>query len=230
MPFSSYIPYVGSPCDGVYKSGEDYVFVKHDQQFLENLRMIVDVEDELESTVQQDNCVPSTIRLMCQYYLPSCGDRAGFRVPLPVCVEECNELSEKCPIQWNSFLQKALLDCSAIQNISDNLFKLCPLNGGQPTRKLVNIYEKLFQIFWFRNILAVSTILTGVTLLYSSHVCYTVANFPTDRVNVDDSAKVVIPAATVSAIVAVGLLVVLVVFATLYFVHRRRKRVTLVIR
>ena len=80
MPFSSYIPYAGSPCDSVYKSGEDYVFVRHDQQFLEDLRMIVDFEDELESTAQhaqQDDCVESTIRLMCQYYLihacpPSC--------------------------------------------------------------------------------------------------------------------------------------------------------------
>ena len=136
VPFSSYIPYAGSPCDSVYKSGEDYVFVRHDQQFLENLRMIIDFEDELESTAQQDDCVESTIRLMCQYYLPSCGDRA---VPLPVCEEECNQLSETCPIQWNSFLIKVRADCSGIQNNSDNLFDLCPLNGGQPTRKLVNL-------------------------------------------------------------------------------------------
>ena len=82
MPFSSYIAFAGSPCDSVYESGKDYVFIRHDKQFLDRLRMIADFENQLEASYQ-GNCVESTIRLICHYYLPPCGNSADFTSPAP---------------------------------------------------------------------------------------------------------------------------------------------------
>ena len=124
VPFSPYLLGNGIPCDSVYESGTDYVYIKYSSESLQPLNVIGGVEDVLQKESSSDDfyCMNSIIQMICHYYLPPCGNSTHFEPPTFVCSDVCHLLSQMCPTQWGAFESKLRkesnsLNCSYMENL-----------------------------------------------------------------------------------------------------------------
>ena len=120
------------PCESVYESGTDYVYIKKSSEFFQTLNEIWRIEKKL----QEDStfCMNSTIRMICHHYLPPCGNSTHFEPPTAVCSDACLLQSQMCHTHWSDFekeisnppncshLENALPLCWSDQEISTSKF------------------------------------------------------------------------------------------------------------
>ena len=66
-------------------------------RYLDNLRLFAG----LITGIFRDECQAPAEKLLCQYYLPPCGNSTTFETPKSVCKDTCNYLRENCPNEWN---------------------------------------------------------------------------------------------------------------------------------
>ena len=132
VPFLPYLLGRGIPCDSVYKSGTDYVYIENSSESLQPLNVIGEVEDvlQVESSLNDFYCMNLTIHLICHYYLPSCGNSTHFKPPTFVCSDACHLLSQMCPTHWGAYESKLKgksnpLNCSYIKQNTDPLNHSC---------------------------------------------------------------------------------------------------------
>ena len=50
---------------------------------------------------QEPVCVDMVARIVCNFYFPPCGSEEGVHLPLSVCKEECDYVSETCSDLWD---------------------------------------------------------------------------------------------------------------------------------
>ena len=109
VPFSPYLLGTGGiPCDEVYETGTDYVYIKNGNESLQPLSLLGGIENQLHDLFSTDDCTLSTIRMMCHYYLPPCGNSTHFEPPTSVCSDACVLLSQMCPFHWTYIVESEL--------------------------------------------------------------------------------------------------------------------------
>ena len=111
--FGNCVPYQARdqsiPCDTLYTPGVDHVFVSYQRTsgnidtYLDTIQIALGVI-RLFSAILQDKCYDPSVRILCQYYLPPCGNSTTFQPPASVCMETCNYLREICPNEWNDVI------------------------------------------------------------------------------------------------------------------------------
>ena len=90
-------------CDAIYTPGVDHIYVSYQRtggdlgRYLDNLRLFAG----LITAIFQDECQAPAERILCQYYMPPCGNSTTFEPPKSVCMETCNYLRESCPNEWS---------------------------------------------------------------------------------------------------------------------------------
>ena len=107
-------------CDDLYKVGVDYVYLPNDGNFLKILDDIVRFgEYFLESF---NDCYEQARRVFCHYYLPPCGNSTHFISPTSVCPNNCKQIDEKCPDEWDVLVNdfKFVLESGITQIIDCN--------------------------------------------------------------------------------------------------------------
>ena len=140
VPFSPYLLGSGIPCNNnVYKSGTDYVYIKNSNESFQPLNVIGQIEAELHEN-SLNHCLNSTIRVICHFYLPPCGNSTHFEPPTSVCSDACLLQSEMCPTHWRAFESELrrinnTLSCSNVENAVGPFPHSCS-NVGVDTSKL----------------------------------------------------------------------------------------------
>ena len=121
--YGSCIPFSLSPtlnfseslCEGVYQKGKDYVYIskqKTVEYYTNILNAIGEMENFLKENFVEDECTNTTLRMICHYYLPPCGNSTYFEHPTSVCEAACEQQSEKCQSLLDYFKQRAKFNCS----------------------------------------------------------------------------------------------------------------------
>ena len=112
----------GIPCDSVYDVKNDYVYISSLLEMLEPLRVIAEYEHQYDVI----GCPQSTLRMVCQLYLPPCGNSTHFEPPISVCSHGCYLQNHICPTYWENWenllfhTENNLLSCSRAENIIPN--------------------------------------------------------------------------------------------------------------
>ena len=92
-----------SPCDDLYTSGVDYVFVpfsRYKGKYSMLMKSIVIFGPQLLSGF--DKCYDIAKRVICHFYLPPCGNTTSFETPTSVCEDTCHAVQDACGTQWES--------------------------------------------------------------------------------------------------------------------------------
>ena len=91
-----------SPCDDVFESGVDYVYISHSRfrgrfsRFMDN---IIKFGPQLLANLE--NCYDIARQVICHFYLPPCGNSTHFEPPTSVCSDTCYQLRDLCPTEWD---------------------------------------------------------------------------------------------------------------------------------
>ena len=107
-------------------SGTDYVYLSNEvtRSFYEELLKIIHEAENALEEIFIDECTNTTKTMICNYYLPPCGDAARLTTPASVCPTACEEQSRRCPSQWTWFQQKLADVMKDPLNCSDTDFLL----------------------------------------------------------------------------------------------------------
>lgn len=108
--FGSCVPYPARdqsiPCDALYTPGVDHIFVSYRRtggnidRYLDR----IEVTAGLVLAVFRDECQDAAVRVLCQFFLPPCGNSTIFEPPTSVCMEACNYLRDTCPTEWDQVI------------------------------------------------------------------------------------------------------------------------------
>ena len=94
-------------CDSVYKAGVDYIYVPKNRSRGSYYRLIRDVGRYGPFLIEPLlNCFEPARQLLCHFYFPPCGNVTHFHPPTSVCSEECKTISQMCPEEWASIVER----------------------------------------------------------------------------------------------------------------------------
>ena len=127
-------------CDGVLRTGVDYVYISNrldssQSSIVSDLNEALREVDGLMVTDDKD-CQEMIYRVICQYYLPSCGNHTHQLPPSSLCQDECEHVQKKCSATWNAFsLAFNKLQFISCEDTSQLLFPLphCCTGAGIET-------------------------------------------------------------------------------------------------
>lgn len=120
--------------------GVDYVYVSNRLGGTQNsistvLNEIIESVD-LIATHDKD-CVDQVYRLICHYYLPTCGNFTHFIPPSSLCQEECNYVKDNCEATWRAaditFTDLPFIDCDDTAQLLSPLPNCCTGAGIETT-------------------------------------------------------------------------------------------------
>ena len=109
-------------CNDVLALGIDYVYARStlgDQLMIS--QFLNDYVINNSVTHQHESCVKQVYTILCQFYLPTCGNTTYSAAPSSVCQEDCQRVQENCLETWN--------DASSVLN---NTLPLLNLNNTLP--------------------------------------------------------------------------------------------------
>ena len=92
-------------CADTLKLGIDYTYVVHrlgtQSSISEALSENIASARALIAT-HDTECISQVLRLVCAYYLPSCGNATHSHAPSSICQEECSHVHEVCTATWQA--------------------------------------------------------------------------------------------------------------------------------
>ena len=103
IPFNSSSTPQGTPCDVLYEQGVTYVYLSN-RRANGDLRKYIDIFDETQlffNTSVPPQCLTEARKILCHYFLPTCGNSTVFQPPTSVCKEMCWHLQNLCPIAFD---------------------------------------------------------------------------------------------------------------------------------
>ena len=92
-----------TPCDLLYESGVDYVYVPWNRvngDYYELMFAVFEYGSIFQLFFGDLECTESALHLFCQYYLPPCGNSTHFEPPAALCPSACHIPSLLCPDAW----------------------------------------------------------------------------------------------------------------------------------
>ena len=85
---------------------------------------------EVETLIIADDdeeCVKLVFRVLCHFYLPSCGNTTHPAPPSSICQEECQMVQENCRDTWHSIIYAFRADIDIVIDCSDTSQLLFPV-------------------------------------------------------------------------------------------------------
>ena len=130
----------GTPCDVFYEQGVTYVYLSS-RRAKGNLQRYVEIFDETQLFFNVSipaRCVTEARKILCHYFLPTCGNETTFEPPTSVCEDVCEHLRNLCPSEFKQlslyFMSKkielgelgvTMIDCSNTGEFIDPLQHCC---------------------------------------------------------------------------------------------------------
>ena len=88
-------------CDGALRLGVDFVFARSKLGNQSTIAQLLTKNMEEVVGEQDKGCVDQVFRVLCQYYLPRCGNATLLATPSSICREECGMVQEDCSETWD---------------------------------------------------------------------------------------------------------------------------------
>ena len=152
FPYDTSTALHGIPCDDLYTQNSTYVYLSSLRTGGDFQRYLLFFEDtRIFFNFIPHNCIHEAREILCNYYLPPCGNETEFEAPTSVCEDVCKHLERLCPqvIQEINIFFKTnenilapvgltMINCS---NTGDYLPPLshCCTNLGIDTCKFLNL-------------------------------------------------------------------------------------------
>ena len=93
-------------CDDLYEQGVDYIFVPSSRRDGVYSKLIKDIREYGPFLLEYfKRCYEPVRRMLCHFYLPTCGNATTFKPPSVVCPEFCHKISQLCPDEWANFIR-----------------------------------------------------------------------------------------------------------------------------
>ncbi|CAI8029843.1 Tyrosine-protein kinase transforming protein RYK, partial [Geodia barretti] len=171
VPFSPYLLGSGGiPCDSVYESGTDYVYLKNSSESFQPLNVLGGIEQQLDDVFSNHDCTLSTVRMICHYYLPPCGNSTHFEPPTSVCSDACYLQSQICPSYW-TFVESRLgqiesnpLNCSFSESILNPIPHTSCSHLGVYANVTIGLSQTVYSVVEEEGVAVVCTsVLSGTT-------------------------------------------------------------------
>ena len=126
--------------------GIDYVYIskgKDPKFYTDLLKVMVEFHEFVRVSFKDYECANTTIRMLCHYYLPPCGNSTHYEPPISVCPVACEALKEKCTIFFNAFQRKLMVNTSdrldCFKSVIDPLPHICSnLDIGESVTTVVD--------------------------------------------------------------------------------------------
>lgn len=99
----------GSLCDQ-YIESDGYIFSligSSSQSAIRNMLQFVDIN--INNLSDEELCRDQVSRVVCSHFYPSCGSREGVHLPLSLCREECEFVSESCGDTWRAVMMTLMI-------------------------------------------------------------------------------------------------------------------------
>ena len=90
-------------CVGILRTGIDYVFINHHLGTQTDIGSVLDQSIKLAKNVitsEDVACLKQVSRILCHYYLPTCGNTTDTVLPSLLCQEECVFVRSTCQRVW----------------------------------------------------------------------------------------------------------------------------------
>ena len=147
-------------CNDVMRLGIDHVYVslklgnqsiianKLNREYKDVVSLIADHEER---------CVKQVFRVLCHFYLPTCGNITHLAPPSSICQEECQMVQQECQPTWDTVLValKTIPQIIYCTDTSKLLFPVPHCCTGAELSKPTIIFSycliKLVQIFDWRS-------------------------------------------------------------------------------
>jgi hypothetical protein len=106
----------GTPCDEIYTQQETYVFLSSRRAEGDFNRYLTQFQDTtLFFSLIPAKCINEARKILCHYYLPTCGNATVFEPPTSVCEDVCEHLKNICPDQFQQLALHFLLNSGVLQ-------------------------------------------------------------------------------------------------------------------
>ena len=114
-----------SVCSGSVKRGIDYVYARSRLGNQSTIAQLLNKNvREIESVIDDHDkgCVNLVYRLLCQFYLPSCGNSTHPVRPSSICQKECDMVRKECSDTWDVVMLafksvSPTVDCTDTSNL-----------------------------------------------------------------------------------------------------------------
>ena len=96
----------GIPCDDLYQQNVTYIYLSSDRahgNFENYLRHFHNTD--LVFNIIPMQCIDKAKKILCHYYLPTCGNTTVFNSPTSVCRGACEHLRSLCPKEFELLTQ-----------------------------------------------------------------------------------------------------------------------------
>ena len=120
-------------CNGILVRGVDFVYISNgldstQERISEILnRGVKDLEEIIAS--HDKDCVDLVFRVLCYYYLPTCGNFTHPLQPSSLCQEECLHVQNTCVPTWQAaklaFTEPPFIDCNETSRLLFPLPNCC---------------------------------------------------------------------------------------------------------
>ena len=98
LPYNTSSTHHGTICDEFYTEGETYVFLSSRRVGGKLDHYLAYLQDtKLFSNLIPPKCINQARKVLCHYYLPTCGNSTVFEPPTSVCEDVCEYLRNLCP-------------------------------------------------------------------------------------------------------------------------------------
>ena len=106
QPYSTGFTHEGIPCDDLYTQHETYVYLSplRGQGSLEYYIYKFRNTQLFFNFIPMD-CIVESRKILCQYYLPTCGNSTIFQPPTSVCQDVCEHFKTQCPQVYQQLSQ-----------------------------------------------------------------------------------------------------------------------------
>ena len=115
-------------CNGLLSPGLDRIYLPKSDETQSNIITLLNTKirksNRFFATYDKD-CVDQVFRVMCHYYLPSCGNMTHLLPPSSICQEECSQVQSQCQKAWQG--AEDLLYPHPFINCDDTSLLLFPL-------------------------------------------------------------------------------------------------------
>ena len=121
-------------CNGILIRGVDFVYISNGldgtQDSISQLlnEQIKNLEEIIIASHDKD-CVDLVFRVLCYYYLPTCGNFTHPRPPSSLCQEECLHVQNNCVPTWQAaklaFTEPPFIDCNETSRLLFPLPNCC---------------------------------------------------------------------------------------------------------
>ena len=106
FPYDTSSTASGTPCDELYEEQVTYVYLSQRRAGGNYQRYLNFFKDTtLFFDLIPEECIDEARKILCHYYMPTCGNSTAFRPPTSVCQDVCEHLRNLCPLEFMQLMK-----------------------------------------------------------------------------------------------------------------------------